>query len=119
MTFESTFMNPGGRISRGGFIAALVPLLLAAALYAVLVKGRTGLCCLAVLLVPAVGLHARRLHDMGQTAWLLIVPAALDAAALWLPLFGPRIQYEAAVTPTALAVSAAFVLWGAVGKGRG
>ena len=37
---------------------------------------------LLVLVYPAVVLHARRLHDMGRTGWLLLVPAVLTVAAM-------------------------------------
>ena len=76
MTFESLFVNPNGRTSRRQFIAALITLLAVVVFYAFLVGGRTGQWCLLVLLFPAVILHARRLHDMGHTAWLLLAPAS-------------------------------------------
>jgi len=42
MTFESTFVNAGGRTSRGQFFPALLTLLAVVVFYAMLVKGRTG-----------------------------------------------------------------------------
>jgi len=118
MNFESLFVNPMGRTARGPFVGALIPLLAAAAFYYVLVKGVNGQDCLVVLLFPAVVLHARRLHDMGKTAWLLLAPVALIAAAFWLHVTSPGGQLETPVTLAAIVVSAGFVLWGLVGKGR-
>ncbi|MEO6338401.1 MAG: DUF805 domain-containing protein [Caulobacteraceae bacterium] len=118
MTFESTFVNAGGRTSRGQFIPALITLLAATALYVVYVKGRTGQWSLLVLLFPAIVLHARRLHDMGRSAWLLLVPSALIAASIWLRMVSNGTQVEATVTYLALGVSALFALWGLVGKSQ-
>ncbi len=55
---------------------------------------------------PAIVLHARRLRDIGQSAWLLLVPAALMvvAFAIWLKLFSLGAQLDAAVPLIALAV---------------
>ena len=92
MNFESLFVNPSGRTSRGQFIAALITLLAVVAFYAFLVRGRTAQWCMLVLVFPAFVLHARRLHDMGHTAWLLLAPAVLMvvAFAIWLQHLQPR-----------------------------
>ncbi len=118
MSYGSLFANPNGRTSRGQFIGAAIPLLLAAALYFFQVKGLTGWWCLVVLLYPTAVLHARRLHDMGQTGWLLLAPGALILAALWLFKTSPGTQLENIASLAAVAVSAAFALWGLVGKGQ-
>ena len=119
MSFEDTFANPKGRTSRGAFIVALIVLAAAAAFYFFLVKaGRNGDWVLVTLLFPALMLHARRLHDMGQTAWLLLAPGGLIVAGVWLHMSDQGAQYENAVTLAALAVSAAFALWGCIGKGQ-
>ena len=118
MNYETLFVNAFGRTSRGRYAAALIPLLLAAALYWALVKGRSGEWSLLMLLFPAVVLHARRLHDMGRTAWLLLAPAALIIASAWLRLYRPHAQIQTLVALASLAVSAVFVLWGLVGKGQ-
>jgi uncharacterized membrane protein YhaH (DUF805 family) len=120
MNFESLFVNPNGRTSRGQFVAALITLLAVVALYAFLVKGRNGQWCLVMLLFPAVILHARRLHDMGHTAWLLLAPGVLivAASAIWLRIVSLGAQFDAAVPLTALAVSAGFALWGCIGRGQ-
>jgi uncharacterized membrane protein YhaH (DUF805 family) len=120
MTFESLFVNANGRTARGQFVAALITLLAVVAFYAFLVTGRTAQWCLLVLLFPAVMLHARRLHDMGHTAWLLLAPGVLMVAAfaIWLRIVSLGARFDAAVPLTALAVSAGFALWGCIGKGQ-
>jgi uncharacterized membrane protein YhaH (DUF805 family) len=120
MNFESLFVNPNGRTPRGQFVAALITLLAAVAFYAFLVTGLTAKWCTVVLLFPAVNLHARRLHDMGHSAWLLFVPGVLLVAAftLWARIVRLGAPLDAAVPLAALAVSAGFALWGCIGKGQ-
>jgi uncharacterized membrane protein YhaH (DUF805 family) len=120
MNFESLYVNPNGRTPRGQFVAALITLLAVVAFYAFLVTGRSGKWSLLVLVIPAVILHARRLHDMGYTAWLLLAPGALMVAtfAIWLKFVSLGAQRDATVPLIALAVSAGFALWGCVGKGQ-
>jgi uncharacterized membrane protein YhaH (DUF805 family) len=117
-SYEALFSNPSGRTSRGAFVGALVPLLAVAALYFFLVKGRNGEWVLVTLLFPAAMLHARRLHDMGQTAWLLLIPGALDVTAIWLHLYSRSSELLPAMSLAALVVSAGFVVWGLVGRGQ-
>jgi uncharacterized membrane protein YhaH (DUF805 family) len=120
MIFDSLFVNPNGRASRAQFIPALITLLAVVAFYALLVGGRTGQWSLSVLLFPAIILHARRLHDMGHTAWLLLAPAVLMVAtfAIWLGIVSLGAQLDTAVPLTALAVSAGFALWGCIGSAQ-
>ena len=118
MNFDSLFVNPNGRTSRGQFVPALITLLAVILFYAFLVGGRTATWCLLVLVFPAVILHARRLHDMGHTAWLLVVPAVLMivAFAIWLGLVSLGAQLDSVVPLAALAISAGFALWGCIGR---
>ena len=118
MNFESLFVNPNGRTSRGQFVPALITLLAVVVFYAFLVTGLTAKWCLLVILFPAIILHARRLHDMGRTAWLLLAPAVLMLAAfgIWLNLVSLGAQLDTAVPLIALVVAAGFALWGCVGK---
>jgi len=118
MNFESTFIDPRGRIARGPFVLALIIILVVAALYFFLVGGLTGPWCLVVLIYPAFVLHARRLHDIGQTAWLLILPVALLIATAWLHISGTKSPLVMPANIAATVVSAGFALWGAIGKGR-
>ena len=117
MTYETLYANPIGRTARGPFVLALIILLAVAAFYYYLVKGLNGEWVLFTLLFPAFVLHARRLHDMGQTAWLLIVPGALLGAAIW-PHTDSRGAYEVPLTLAALAIAACFALWCCVAKGQ-
>jgi uncharacterized membrane protein YhaH (DUF805 family) len=120
MNFDSLFVNPKGRTPRGEFVAALITLLAAIAFYQYLVTGRTAQFCLLVLLFPAVILHARRLHDMGHGAWLLLVPALvmIIAFAIWLHYVTLGAQLDAAVPLIALALCAGVALWGCIGRGQ-
>lgn len=118
MTFESLFVDPRGRTPRSQFIGALLVLLAVAAFYAFLVRGRTAEWCLVVLIFPALVLHARRLHDMGRSAWLLVAPGGLLVAAAWLRLVAADSPLETPVIAIALVVAAGFALWGVVGKGQ-
>ncbi len=118
MSYESVFANPNGRTSRGGFVPALITLLAAAAFYFFLVKGRNGEWVLVTLLFPAAVLHVRRLHDMGLTGWLLIIPGVLDATAIWLHMYRRHTELPPALYWAAILASVAFIIWGLVGKGQ-
>jgi uncharacterized membrane protein YhaH (DUF805 family) len=120
MNFESLFVNPKGRTSRSQYVPALITLLAVVAFYVILVKGRNGQWCLAVLIFPGTVLLARRLHDMGQNAWMLLAPVALMIAAfmIWLQLVSFGATLDAALPWVALGISAAFALWGCIGKGQ-
>src|SRR5689334_2659605 len=121
MNFETMFVNPNGRASRGQFVPALITLLAVALFYTYLVTGRNATWCVLFLLYPGFVLHARRLHDMGHSAWLVLVPVALMvvAFAIWLKLFSLGAQLDGLVPPIALVASAAIALWGCIGKGQG
>jgi uncharacterized membrane protein YhaH (DUF805 family)/uncharacterized membrane protein YphA (DoxX/SURF4 family) len=116
--FDALFASPGGRTSRSEFIPALVTLLLAVAFYAYFVKNRTGTFCLLVLLYPALVLLARRLRDMQQTPWLLVVPGMLMVGtfAIWLKYLDPGESVASVLPVAAIAVLAGFGLWGSVGR---
>ena len=119
MSFNTLYANPMGRTASGPFIGALIVLLAVTAFYVLLVKaGRNGDWVLVALLFPAFVLHARRLHDMGQTAWLLVAPLALIVMSVWMHMSGQQPQLQAPVCIAAVLVSAGFVLWGLVGKGQ-
>jgi uncharacterized membrane protein YhaH (DUF805 family) len=118
MDFDTLFVNPAGRTPRGPFVGALVTLLAAFAFYYFLVPGRNSQWVQLVFLYPAVVLLARRLHDMGQTAWLLVVPAALIVINAWFYLFNPGASSKGIVTAAAVVVPAGFIVWGLVGKSQ-
>jgi uncharacterized membrane protein YhaH (DUF805 family)/uncharacterized membrane protein YphA (DoxX/SURF4 family) len=119
-SFESAYVYPGGRTSRSHFMAALVTLLLAVVFYKYLVTGRTAQWCIAVLLIPGTILLARRLRDMGYSAWLLLAPLALMivAFARWLGIASLGAPLDTYLPSIALVVAAGFALWGCMGGTR-
>src|SRR5581483_7994897 len=104
MSYSAVYVNPTGRTDRGLFVGALLTLLAAVAFYYFIVKNRTGDYCLVVLLFPAAVLHARRLRDMGQSAWLVLAPVALFLATAWFHILHHDAQLETPVTLAAVAV---------------
>ena len=116
--YDAVFVNPKGRTSRGPFIAALVVLAAVSAFYAVVLRGLEGGGWILVpLLFPAFVLHGRRLHDLGQTAWLAALPLGLVAVAIW-PHTGGRGAWEAPLVVVAILGYAGFALWCCLGKGQ-
>jgi uncharacterized membrane protein YhaH (DUF805 family) len=118
--FESVYAHPGGRTARGHFVAAVVTLLLVVLFYKYLVTGRTAQWCIAGLVIPGAILLARRLRDMGQSAWLLLPPLALMIAAFvkWLGIASMGSQLDTLLPMTALVVGAGFALWECLGATR-
>lgn len=118
-SFDLIYVNAAGRSSRGEFVAALITLLAVVAFYSYVVTGRTAQWCVLFLLFPALVLHARRLHDMGKSAWLLVVPGLLLLVAftLWVHLVSLG-TLKTAVYAVALVISAGFALWGCIGAGQ-
>lgn len=119
-SFDSLFVSPKGRASRDQFVPALITLVAVILFYAYLVTGRTAVWCLLMLLFPGAVLHARRLHDMGRSAWLLLVPVALMvvAFAIWLHILSLGARLDAALPAIALLVCAGVALWCCIGKGQ-
>ena len=121
-SYDQTYARPTGRTPQRAYAIALIPLAAAAAFYVFIAKaGLNGEWVLATLLYPGLVLNARRLHDMGRTAWFLLLPGLLDIAAAGVH-FGNALHLIKADLPglgwAAVAVSAAFILWGAAGKGQ-
>jgi len=118
MNFDDTFVHSGGRTSREQFVPAILVLVAVLAFYAFLVTGRTAQWCMLVLVFPAFVLHARRLHDMGRSAWLLAVPTiiAVAAFAIWLKIFSLGTAIDTFVGIAALVLFAGVALWGCVAK---
>jgi uncharacterized membrane protein YhaH (DUF805 family) len=116
MNFEALYVNPNGRTAKTQYVAALIVLLAAAAFYYFLVFGRTGQFALLMLLYPALVLHARRLHAMGKSGWIVLIAGALLAATAWLHLSGQGGDAVSFVTGAAAGVSAALIAWSLLGK---
>lgn len=120
-SWNTLFVQPNGRTSRGHFLAALIPLALGILWYA-----RKGPAVdyvpwgVLVLLYPAVVLHVRRLHDMGLTGWLMAFPAVLTVVAMgiWAHRISLGAQLDAAVPVVALLVFVGFALWGCIARGQ-
>ncbi|MGH8219581.1 MAG: DUF805 domain-containing protein [Steroidobacteraceae bacterium] len=119
-TWDTLFVNHKGRTSREHFIAALIPLAIVVWFYTHSGPNQYALWAVLVLLFPAVVLHARRLHDIGHSGWLLLLPVILTVAAMaiWdrLLYLGARLNF--AVPLAALIVFVGFSLWGCIVKGR-
>jgi len=118
MNFDTLFVNWAGRTARNEYIGALITVLAALAFYYFRVPGRNSMWVQLVFLYPACVLLARRLHDMGRSAWPLIVPVALVIAMAWLYLYVPSSEAKVTVKWTAVIVSAAFMVWGLLGKSQ-
>ena len=116
MNFEALYVNPTGSTARAPYIGALVVLLAAVAFYYWLVPGRTGQFALLMLLYPGLVLHARRLHDMGKSGILVLLPGAALLATACLQLYGSAGNVTSFVTGAAVGLSAVFVAWALLGR---
>jgi uncharacterized membrane protein YhaH (DUF805 family)/uncharacterized membrane protein YphA (DoxX/SURF4 family) len=120
-SWNTLFVHPGGRTSRRHFLAALLPLALGVLWYAY--KGPAidyAPWGVLVLLYPAVVLHLRRLHDMGRTGWLMLVPAVLTVVAMgiWAHRISLGTQLDVVVPLVAVVVFIGFAFWGCVETGQ-
>ena len=120
-SWNTLFVDPSGRTARGHFVGALIPLALAVLWYAL--KGPAvdyAPWGVLVLVYPAVVLHVRRLHDMGRTGWLVLVPAVLGVVAMgiWAQRISLGAQLNGAVPLVALAVVVVFAAWACMGRGQ-
>jgi uncharacterized membrane protein YhaH (DUF805 family)/uncharacterized membrane protein YphA (DoxX/SURF4 family) len=120
MTWDTLFVHAKGRTSREHFIGALIPLAIVVWWYAQAGPNVYPQWSLLVLLFPASVLLARRLHDMGHSGWLLLVPGVLTVAAMaiWDHRLDLSAQLNFAVPLAALIVFVGFALWGCIGKGK-
>jgi uncharacterized membrane protein YhaH (DUF805 family) len=120
MTWDTLFVHSKGRTSREHFIPALIPLAIVVWWYAQASPNVYPQWSLLVLLFPASVLLARRLHDMGHSGWLLLVPAVLTVAAMmiWDHRLDLGAQLNSAVPLAALIVFVGLALWGCIGKGK-
>ena len=120
MSWDSLFVHSKGRTAREHFIGALIPLAIVVWWYAQASPNVYPQWSLLVLLFPASVLLARRLHDMGHSGWLLLVPAVLMVAAMM--IWDHRLDLGAplnfAMPLAALIVFVGFALWGCIGKGK-
>jgi uncharacterized membrane protein YhaH (DUF805 family)/uncharacterized membrane protein YphA (DoxX/SURF4 family) len=119
-TWDTLFVHAKGRTPREHFIPALIPLAIVVWWYAQASPNVYPQWSLLVLLFPASVLLARRLHDMGHSGWLLLVPAVLTvvAMAIWDHRLDLGAQLNFAVPLVALIAFVGFALWGCIGKGK-
>jgi len=120
VTWDALFVHSKGRTSRGHFIAAAIPLAIVVWWYVRASPNVYPQWSLLVLLFPTSVLLARRLHDMGHSAWVLLVPAVLTVAAMmiWDHRLDLGTQLNVAVPLATLIAFVGCTLWGCIGKGR-
>lgn len=130
----SLLLSPMGRIRRRDFWIGFAFVMAASMLTgAIPVIGQVlGL----VILWPQIVIHVKRLHDIGWTGWLLLLPFTVSAACTALAianggsaiftaapqevarlLVSPEMRKPVLFLEIALAVEAAFLIW--VGSTRG
>lgn len=117
MNYQNLFADPRGRTSARHFIIGLILVLAAAAFYYLVSPGLNGQWVIFTLLFPAFVLFARRLHDMGQTAWLTVPPGVIVGAAMLPANVANRGTLEGPLTIVAAVVFVAFALWCGTAKG--
>lgn len=115
MDWKKLFLTAEGRIGRRDFwigIAIIFGIAVVAGWIPVL-----GQIIALVLIVPSVCLQAKRLHDMGKTAWLMLVPmgvgmvcGAIAGAMGGMAMLGIGAGGEAAVAGAAMAGIGAFLV---------
>ena len=120
MIWDTLFVIPKAAPRAASSSAALIPLAIVVWWYAQAGPNVYPQWSLLVLLFPAVVLHARRLHDMGHSGWLLLAPAVLTVAAMaiWDHRLDLGAQLNFAVPLAAVVVFVGFAVWGCIGKGK-
>jgi uncharacterized membrane protein YhaH (DUF805 family) len=135
MDWKPLLLSFNGRIGRKPFWTAFVLVMLASLClnFIPMVGPVLGL----VTLWPQVAIHAKRLHDMGWSAWIMLAPASVSiAAALATLAVGPRkVEAPGVITPAlatlveslggvmavtliSLAVELGFLLWVGLTPGK-
>jgi uncharacterized membrane protein YphA (DoxX/SURF4 family)/uncharacterized membrane protein YhaH (DUF805 family) len=127
--YDTLFVNNVGNTARRDYVPAMVLVLAVIAFYDYFVPGRSGQFSMFVLLYPLFTLLIRRFRDMGQHPWLLFVPvmSMLLTFDIWLGYFSfsesvAGVSFDESADGVfawfALIVTAAFIVWGAVGAGK-
>jgi uncharacterized membrane protein YhaH (DUF805 family) len=105
MDWGSLFLSTRGRIRRREFWIGFA-IVMAASILCNLIAVVGPFLGLATIW-PMVALHAKRLHDMGRSAWLLLAPAAVSLATMAVTFLArpAGVQAPGVITP-ALATAA-------------
>lgn len=105
MDWSSLFLSARGRIRRRDFWIGFAVVMAASILCNLIAV--VGPFLGLVTIWPMVAIHAKRLHDMGRTAWLLLAPAALSLATLAVTFLARPAGVEApgVITPALAAAS--------------
>ncbi len=113
---QSLLLTPQGRIGRAAFWIGFA-LVMVLSLLLNLIPGVVGHLLGFVLLWPQVCIHAKRLHDMGRTAWWMLAPVLVlvicGVAGFVLGYSETGGPSTAAVAPMAVAAlcGIGFLLW--------
>ncbi len=99
MDWKTLFFSARGRIARRDFWIGFVFVMIASGALN-LIPGNAGKVIGLLVLWPQVCIHAKRLHDMGRTAWLMLIPFLITVAC----------TFVAAMTGVAGATDAAAML---------
>jgi len=115
MDWRTLFLSPKGRIGARDFWIGFL-IVMAASLVLNLLQ-TAGQVLGLVLLWPQVCIHAKRLHDMGRSAWLLLAPLGFALACAGAgALVGTRLAFEVCFGLVAM-FGVGFLLWVGLSSG--
>ena len=80
MDWKTLFLSGEGRIGRRDFWIGFLIIMAASFLLGFIPI--IGMIVGLALIWPQVCIHAKRLHDMGRTAWLMLIPMAISLGAM-------------------------------------
>ena len=115
MDWVKLLLSPQGRITRAPFWFGIMVIIIASLALRLIPVPIVRLLSLA-LLWPQICVNAKRLHDMGRTGWLMLVPYVVSVACVVVGFVmnaGGGFPPRPAVAPLALAglVSLGFLFW--------
>ncbi len=109
MDWRTLFLSSRGRIGKRDFWIAFL-MIMAASVALNLVKP-VGQVLGLLLLWPQVCVNAKRLHDAGRTAWLLLIPAIVSGVCIAVVLLVRSDPVAEIAFAVAVATSLVFLLW--------
>ena len=116
LDWKTLFLSARGRIGRRDFWIGFAMVMAVSALLNFL--GPVGKIVGFASLWPMVCLHAKRLHDAGRSAWLMLAPAAVTLSQVMVAATMPRTPLDGVLTVLTMAVSAGFLLWVGLSPGQ-